>query len=265
MIMLPAFKAVADELGKPVICIVSSQYAPTLDGVSYVKPWVVNLHWWKGVGQARKMAEEAGLDPIVVKWWDEPGAKPSMNLANGRTVTLKIHGELRTVPEKEWDSFQASQWRYAGFTMQQMMDWPLVFDRRNPGRELALRREHIMPNRVNLLVNLPNAGTSPFKEGWKVTSLLMGMGFNMINLMAIRSERIYDLLGLYDHAQGLITSDTATLHLAAASKIPYIALINNGGSGSIPRGNCVLSLRYSDVANNLGRIVDKVLKFKNHA
>ena len=66
-----------------------------------------------------------------------------------------------------------------------------------------------------------------------------------LDLAKIKAQRIYDLLGLYDNAAGMITTDTATLHLAAASNIPYVALINNGGAGSIPKGNCVLKVRYS--------------------
>ena len=139
ILMCPAFKAVADEMGKPVICVVSSEYASVFDGVSYVHPWVVNLHWWRGVGEAKRMAIAAGFEPIVVKWWDEPGASPPMALPGARTISLTIHGVRHVVPAAEWDSFQASQWRYAGFTVEQMMQWPLVFDRRDPGRERALR------------------------------------------------------------------------------------------------------------------------------
>jgi ADP-heptose:LPS heptosyltransferase len=84
----------------------------------------------------------------------------------------------------------------------------------------------------------------------------------IVNLAAIKAERLYDLLGLYDHAVGLVTSDTATLHLAAASKVPYIALLNNGGAGSIPKGNCILSIRYSNFRNELGRFMEAVKTFQ---
>lgn len=262
MIMLPAFRAVAVETGRPPIVIVSTDYADLFDGVSYVRPWALGVHWWKGVKAAREAALRRGYDPIVVKWWDEPGAKPPRQLENGKTITLKIHGQLRTVPAAEWDSFQASQWRYAGFTMEQMMTWPLVFDRRDPDREQELRLKCFRSNQPKVLVNLSHTGTSPFHAAMAVTALLRGRGFELVNLAGIKAHRIYDLLGLYDHAAGLVTSDTATLHLAAASKIPYIAFVNNGGAGSVPRGNCILSLRYNEFPQRQGDLLGAVQKFE---
>lgn len=252
ILFLPALKAVADELGKPVISMVSGEYAGVFEGVSYVTPWVVDLHWWKGVGKAKNMAEVAGYEPVLPKWWDIPGAQPPMQLESGRTITLKIHGQLRRIDAAEWDSYQASQWRYAGFTMEQMMQWPLVFDRRNAAREEKLRLLHFKTNRPKLLVNLSSSGTSPFPAVTQARALLHMANMEIVNLDRIRAPRIYDLLGLYDHAAGLVTSDTATLHLAAASKIPYIAFINNGGAGSIPKGNCILTIRYGEFGQNLG-------------
>lgn len=261
IIMLPAFKAVADELGKPVICLVSADYHTIFDGVSYVQPWPLALHWWKGVANARKIAESAGLNPIVVKWWDEPNAKPPICPEPAKTITLTIHGRKCTIPANEWDSFQASQWRYAGFTMEQMLQWPLIFDRRDGTRESVLRSRTFRSNKPKLLINLPETGTSPFKSSRKIISLLAGGKFELVHLSQVRAFRIYDLLGLYDHAAGLITSDTATLHLAAASSIPYIAFLNNGGAGSIPKGNCVLSIRYSEVDAKMGELLNAVGSF----
>lgn len=264
MIMMPAFRAVAEQLGKPPICIVSTDYASIFDGVSYVKTWPMKLHWWKGVGEARKAAIKAGFDPIVVKWWDEPDAKPPMNLDGGKTITLTIHGQKRIVPAAEWDSFQASQWRYAGFTMEQMMQWPLVFDFRNLEREAALRSKYFrFSNSPKLLVNLSESGTSPFRAARQVRGLIMGHNFDVVGLESIRAERIYDLLGLYDHAAGLITTDTATLHLAAASDVPYIAFINNGGAGSIPKGNCILAIRYADWPAKRGHLLEALQTIKD--
>lgn len=261
MIMLPAFKAVADQLGKPVICMVSKDYASIFEGVSYVTPWVQDLHWWKGVGRARKIAEEAGLDPVVIKWWDEPGAKPPLPLEPGKTISLKIHGVLRKVNAADWDSFQASQWRYAGFTMEQMMQWPLVFDRRNTFREQELRRRSFKTERPKLLVNLSQSGTSPFGASLQAYAMLHMAHMEIVNLAGIRAHRIFDLLGLYDNANLLVTSDTATLHLAAASKIPYIAFINNGGAGSIPKGDCRLAIRYGEFQQRMGDYVEALKSF----
>lgn len=263
MIALPAMKSVYDETGVKPICIVSREFASIFDGVSYVRPWVVDLHWWKGVGQARRMAEEAGYKPTVWKWWDEPGATAPKPSNGEEMITLKIHGREHRVRAKDWDSYQASEWRYAGFSMKQMMDWPLVFDRRSPEREEQLRQRYFDPHMRHLLVNFSREGTSPIKAGTQLMSLILGTGLQVIDLSRIRAHRIYDLLGLYDHAAGLITSDTATLHLAAASQIPYIAFINDGGRGSIPKGNCILSIRYSQVSGHLGFFIEALSKLSN--
>lgn len=267
MIMLPAFKAVAEEMGKAPICIVSKDFASIFDGVSYVRPWVVDFHWWKGVGQARRLAMSRGFNPIVVKWWDDPELSPPAKLEKGRTITLTIHGRPRTIPRSEWDSFQASQWRYAGFTMEQMMQWPLVFDRRSPEREHELLCRHFPASGKPLLVNVTRTGTSPFpsKSLTQVMGLVMGSGLPVVNLAGVSAIRIYDLLGLYDHAAGLVTSDTATLHLAAGSNVPYIAFVNNGGSGSVPKGNCVASIRYGEIESSRGFFLSALNRIKNMA
>lgn len=252
MIMLPAFRRVSQETGVAPICIVSSDYATIFDGVSYVRPWVMDVHWWRGVGPAREMAQKAGFDPIVVKWWDEPGAKPPISLPSAKLIRLTIHGRPCVIPASEWDSFQASQWRYAGFTMEQMMKWPLVFDRRDADREQQLKLQHFKPRKKNVLINVSRVGSSPFHGAIQASALARMPGVNLIDLAAVRAFRIFDLLGMYDSADGLITSDTATLHLAAGSSVPYIALLNDGGAGSIPRGNCVLSIRYGQFKQRLG-------------
>lgn len=264
MIMLPAFKAVSDQMGVPPICMVSKDYASLFDGVSYVRPWVLELHWWKGVLKAREIATRAGFDPIVIKWWDMPGVTPPkpIDIQHESMVNLKIHGRPCKIQASEWDSFQNSQWRYAGFTMQQMEEWPLVFDRRSEYREQVLRLKHFHANTRRLLVSLPQKGTSPFPAAQQAMAFCHIPGFQIVNLATIKAERIYDLLGLYDYADGLITSDTATLHLAAASKIPYIAFVNNGGAGSTPKGNCILSIRYGEFKNRLGEYMQAIKRIE---
>lgn len=262
ILMLPAFKAVADELGKPPICVVSKDYASLFDGVSYVQPWVVPLHWWRGVGEARKMVESHGANPIVVKWWDEPGAKPPGILNTDNHVTLNIHGVMKQVSASEWDSYQTSQWRAAGFTAEQMMKLPLVFDRRNPGREAALRQKYFKTNQPKLLVNLSTSGASPFRHGHLIWAYVQGLGFEVIDLAGVTAQYIFDLLGLFDHAAAMITSDTSTLHLAAASPIPYIAFVNDGGAGSVPKGNCVLQIRYAQATKQRTQILNVLNRLK---
>lgn len=256
-IMLPAMKAVADATGIPPVFMIAEEFAPVLDGVSYVQPWPVKLNWCREVGKARQMAEPRFKHVIVGKWWDDPNAKTPTWFQDSRHVTLTHQGRNLQIAAKEWDSYQASQWRYSGFTMEQMLEWPLVFDRRDENREADLRRRLFKTDLPKLIVNLYPGGSSPWRYGNTILQWLHG--FEVINITNVVAHRIYDLLGLYDHAAGLITSDTATLHLASASEVPYIAFVNNGGSGSIPKGNCLLKVRYDHVLKSRP-MIDNALK-----
>jgi hypothetical protein len=81
--------------------------------------------------------------------------------------------------------------------------------------------------------------------------------FNIVDIGRLKAQRIYDLLGLFDAAAGLITIDTATLHLAAGSAVPYIAYTRADWSSSVPKGNCVLEIKYRDeeVKGRMGEVV----------
>lgn len=265
MILLPGMKAIYDATGIPPVFMISDEFASVLDGVSYVEPWVVHLNWFKEVGKALDMALSKFRTVLVGKWWDIPGAKPPLILDDSPKTTLMQHGRTFQVSTKEWDSYQSSQWRYSGFSLSQMMTLPLVFDRRDAKRESDLRRRVFKTDRPKVLVNLFPGGTSPWPYGNTFNPTFTANGFEVVNLSMIQAERIYDLLGLYDHAAGLVTSDTATLHLAGASHVPYIAFVNNGGLGSIPRGNCVLKVRYKDALESKPQIERALLKFHEAA
>ena len=157
-----------------------------------------------------------------------------------------------------------SEWRAAGFTRQQLASLPLVFDRRNSDREAFLRSCFFNARKPTVLYNFSGI-SNPMPAEPEVLNALAPLRdrINLVNLRDITAHRIYDLLGLYDGSLCLITGDTATLHLAAASQVPLVALVANGGAGSIVKGNCVLKLRYKDVGAQVGSIrlaVEKLLK-----
>lgn len=261
MILLPGLKAIFDATGIRPVCIVSEQFASIFDGVSYAHPWSVRLGWYSDVDIACSLGTLRYGHCIVPKWWDCKGATCPVKLDNGPLVSLKIHGKSIQVPWLEWDSYQSSQWRASGFTLQQMMDWPLLFDRRSAEREADLRARTFHSERPKLLFNLSTSGTSPFVYVPEILPMLYQSGCEVVDLSQVRAVRIYDLLGLYDHAIGLVTSDTSTLHLAAASSVPYVAFVNNGGSGSIPKGNCVLKVRYRDTMKSRSKIQEAIKGF----
>lgn len=154
------------------------------------------------------------------------------------------HGAKRVT-----DSFCKDAWAQAGM-LPIHGKVPLVFDNRDSQREAELVKQHIKPG-LNLLLNL-SGHSSPFPEAAALTADIYRRWekvFNIVDLSKIKAARIYDLLGLYDAAQVLVTSDTATLHLAGASKIPAIELIADTPElwyGSRRAGNCVKAVRYQE-------------------
>ncbi|OLE10683.1 MAG: hypothetical protein AUG89_11510 [Acidobacteria bacterium 13_1_20CM_4_56_7] len=108
-----------------------------------------------------------------------------------------------------------------------------------------------------ILVNF-RGKSSPFGFDAEVLEQIPKDQFHIVDLSNVKASRIYDLLGLYDVAAGVITCDTATLHLAAASRTPYVAFTHDEWRRSVPRGNCQLQMPYSQVpsrANDIGQVV----------
>ena len=75
----------------------------------------------------------------------------------------------------------------------------------------------------------------------------------MVSLASFKATRIYDLLGLYDIAAGLVSIDTATTHLAAASKVPLLAFCRCGWSSAIPKPGATI-VRYDKAHTELDTI-----------
>ncbi len=264
MILMPGWlKEFKRNQGVRQVVMVAKEFAETLEGISYVRRWVVPLHWYGDCGDAEKLAEkEFGKENVIFpKWWDSPSFTPPAIRQDA--TSLIIHGRRMQIEKDEWFSYMCSQWKYAGFPVADLLDCP-VFDRRRPGVEAALRMHFFKGDKPKLFVCLNTGGSSPFGFEPEVMKLVREFkdDFQIIDLMGIRAERIYDLLGLFEHPKAaLITSDTATLHLAGACRIPYLAYIANGGGGSIPRGNCITQIRYEDFNK---RIEDLKLFLENH-
>jgi hypothetical protein len=259
ILLFPAFKAIYDRTGHKPIVMVSTEYASVFDGILYAKPFPVHWHWWQGIPEARRLAEEQFGGAIIPQWWHE---SPKDNLLDqqqrGGTV-LQCHGHEWGINVERWPNFMTSMWERAGFTAEEMRTLPLVFDLRDLGRERLLRESvHSRQGKPLLLVNF-SGHSSPF--AW-VPEVMRAVNqfqhqFNIVDIGRLKAQRIYDLLGLFDAAAGLITIDTATLHLAAGSAVPYIAYTRADWSASVPKGNCVLEIKYRDeeVKGRMGEVV----------
>lgn len=198
--------------------MVCSEFSSVLDGVSYAdkivfegKPWEIQ----KAFEQAKTMCDNVvvtqvnGQVDVIQKYAYEPVGQPG-------AVT---------------DSFCRESWKLAGC----LKEWgktPLVFDQRNPEREKAIMPKGWFGPGKKKQIILVSAGSAsshfPYRNLLFKLLRLNYPKFNIIDLAEIKSERIYDLLGLFEAAHCLVTVDTAHLHLAAAvPNLPVMALIQD--------------------------------------
>lgn len=246
--MLPAWCELHRRTGQRTIVVVSEDYAATLDGASYIEPHPVPFDY-TDVPKARAYAEATWGGCVVLPWWLD--TKPVPPGYHGPTK-LTCNGRSFSIDRRRWPSYAHSLWERAGFKAERdMLNLPLVFDRRSPEREASLLAA-VRRTRPLLLYNFTGV-SSPFGYVPELWPLLQRAAktFTLVDLGTIKAARIYDLLGLYDVAAGLLTCDTATLHLAPASPVPYIAFTQNGWLGSTPKGNCKLVVRYADTLRRL--------------
>lgn len=219
--VLPCVRDIALKEGGKCAVVVSDEFESILDGCSYVEKVVISSHFTDiqpAIEQARAMFPRVLIGKINEK---------------SVGVTTQCH------------SFSLESWRQLGY-LEQYRRLPLVFDRRDRKREEKLIKEWGKPERM-VLVNF-SGKSAPFDSGDDIKRLF-AREFNVVDLSNIRAYRIYDLIGLMDVADLLVTGDTSTLHLAAASGVPVINLIGTKPTtwhGSDPRNNSVLCLDYGE-------------------
>ena len=236
---LPMMKAEHDA-GREVSCIVSPNFAAVFDGVSYVKPILLDTHD-RDVEGGERYAKQLGFE---------------------RILATQVNGNPRK-PIPETENFITWQWQFGGY-LDQFHTLPLVFDRRDPLREdEAVRR--IIPSiphdlRPVLLYAL-HGHSSPFYkfaefERWLLTCF--SHKYRCIDIGKCKLPKPYDLLGLYERAEVLITIDTAHCHLSYATQTPTIVM-SRGDSRwhwSEPRSHWVGHVTYEDAVQQKGQ--DKI-------
>lgn len=238
---LPVAKYIADRHQKPMF-FTSRQYGSVLDGVSYVEPVYLDLP----DSQILKAIELAKTRAEIV-------------------LTLQVHGDNYQF-DRLCSSYNEDAWRMAGLLehFHNLKQFPLVIDRRDLNREARLAETLPLAGQPVMLVNVTGGLSSPWPDGGRFLDWVrktFQTQFNVIDLSQVRAERIYDVLGLLDRAAILITSDTYTVHLATASTVPVIAILNDNSQPfgkawlkSKPRYEPLLTLNYSDALTNLKAI-----------
>ena len=230
--MLPLFYQEFLRLKKPISVVVSKTYAPIFEGTSYIIPIVWEGEYQKVNDAVNFVRERVGISNVRF-------INPTFHMV----MTVSNQMRHKTV------SFVREMWDLAG----RGDEWgrhPLIFDRRDPQRESELVAKHIRPGVQTILVGATGF-TSPFGGRDSLFECVRKEfpDCNVVDLAGIKCERIYDLVGLYDAADALISVDTVHLHLSLASKVPLLALVNDRpdawrGSAFHPRA--AFHCRYSD-------------------
>ncbi len=235
MALLPLLRAVHEQ-GTHVRLVVSKDFLPFLEGVSYVEPLGWDGDWEDSVAACNHY-----------------GAWNAQVFSKGVTMTA----------EEAKSSFAKIPWGRIGYTYNRYL--PLVIDRRDSDRENALRKSLLKTALPRILVNLTGL-SSPFPHAEVVRKKLAARydgKAELVWLDTVKADRFYDLLGVMDHAACLVTVDTGTLWLAGASNIPVIAFTNGAGNLASPaRGNTILRLPYSDALGrweHVERLLDVVV------
>lgn len=194
------------QTGEVPFYMVASQFKGILEGVSYVEPVIFPgpfEHCIAALYMARQITSNISLCQIY--------GQGIMNLA------------MET-------SFIRESWACANADV----PWgtlPLVIDQRDRTREARLIGDLVQQAAGRKIVLVATGGiSSPFPYG---KTLLAGLQsqldpdiFMVINLAAFKCEQFFDFLGLYEIAHCLVSVDTGFQHLAPASDIPVISIIN---------------------------------------
>lgn len=244
--LLPAIRSMAHTDQHQVGVCVAAAYQSILDGVSYVKPFV-----WPGLFE----------HPHKARAWLR------RNPDIGTLLNATVYGEGFNLAT-ECSHFTQESWRLIGAE-----SWwgtlPLCFDRRNYSREAAWVKDtlRVESDRPVLLVSF-KALSAPFAQADRILEAVKRRWHNDFQIIDIgaaanKAERIYDLLGLYDRAAGLVTVDTATYHLALGGNIRTLLLRRDDDWRSTsphPQIDTELLL-YSEVEKNPDVLVEAIAKF----
>lgn len=179
--------------------IVSKEYAGIADGIGYADKIVWDKHYSKPMDAVDWATKYRTFSEIYVP---------------------QCYGQSFT---RQCPNFCQEAWRLCG----REHLWgalPLVFDRRNKEREKALLYKGTKP----VVLVATKALSHPFPHRDKLWEALQPLRDTkeLIDLSEIKAERFYDLIGLMEQAEYLVTVDTGILHLArAVPKLPVITLI----------------------------------------
>jgi len=259
--MTAAFHEIHQVTGIKPTVISEEKYAAIYDGCSFINPVPFNAPWDSDVGYIRKLI--GFKDAVGIQSWHDMGSREFKAIKSPSSIVLQMHGRNFTVDIKKDPHYSAAMMRRAGFSWDEALNLRPVFDLRDSAREaglLAACWPKAFRKKPLLLVTF-DGQSSPWghlPEAWPVLSPFYRQ-FHVVDLGKVNAVRVFDMLGLMEAAAGAIVIDTLALHLLTATDTPYIAFTQNGWLGSVPKGNCVLEIKYAQSLRRL-REIPKVLQ-----
>lgn len=228
--ILPLAKMLAYRNGGTIAMVTSTDYASVIEGCSYIVS-----------------------DPYPGRFEQIREAIDYAKKKYANVIVSQAYG-FNWLVEKLTDSYAKESWRIAGYPTL-FGTLPLIFDRRDKERELALV-ESVKTDKPMMLVNT-SGNSSPanafsdrlkqeLRSRWESK-------FNIVDIGNIRADMIYDLLGLYEAARIIITTDTSTMHLLAATNTFNIQIYNPRPWYGTPivGSNCILRISYDEVISKM--------------
>lgn len=238
----------------PQRLMVSREFAPLLEGMSYIEP----VLWDGPYHEIEKAYRHAQLSPQEIVCTQITGPREAVAEFCYRPVGLN-KGAVTT-------SFQKEQWRVAKRLGEWDFAYPLCVDRRNSEREARLLDNSgvTAKKRTKSLMLVSVKGTSsPFPWSKLLLGLLkMKFGREYMILELPQAERLYDLLALYERAAVLVATDSAPLHLArACPDLPVVAFVQDKPqlwNGSAMQPQHIFYCRYGDFPDRAMEMLDVI-------
>jgi hypothetical protein len=207
--VLPLCEREYAKTGMRPLLMVCEQFAGMLEGVSYVDSMA-----WRG--------EFEDIAPALAEA-ERIAASDNLEL-----VCTQIYGRGLACMET-CTSFMRESWeRDPGAPAWGSL--PLTFDRRDAAVEVSVKRQLLRGHTGPYVVTALSGTSSPFEHGAKLKAELCARlepkGVKVVDISGFLAPRFYDLLGLLEGANHLVTVDSGVLHLAAAvPKLSVIAFI----------------------------------------
>lgn len=225
LILIPALKFLAG-MGVKVKLVTRPEYAAIakgLPGIEVIEFDGEFTEWEKAEIKAREFSDEV------------------------RVTQCGFNNRRRAQPNFALEGFYRT-----GVPVSLFHTLPLVLENRNKAVEKEIASQYEKPV---ILFNATGMST-PYANGRQLLEeiKIQCPGVSVLDLGNVKAPRIQDLLGLYEQAKMLVTTDTATLHLGYATGIPTVALVSDVIDGASPtRAHWIERITYAESRTAAGK------------